>query len=51
MKREKMTRRKRKSQFKTIEEWLIYKANLRRKEKEEDRKRAAEKMNREFEAT
>lgn len=49
MKREKMTRRKRKEQFETIDEWLIHKANMRRKKKEEGRKRAAEKMNREFE--
>ena len=49
MKREKMTRRKRKSQFTKLDEWLIHKANLSRKKEEEGRKRAAEKMNREFE--
>ena len=47
-KRIKMIRRKRKEQFEEIGEWLIHKANLRRKKKEEDRKRAAEKLNREF---
>lgn len=49
-KRIKMTRRKRKEQLETVEGWLEHKANIRRKKKEEDRKRAAEKMNREFEA-
>lgn len=49
MKREKMTRRKRKEQFETIDEWLTHKANLRRKKEEEGRKRAAGKMNKEFE--
>lgn len=48
MKREKMTRRKRRENFGTIEEWLIHKANLRRKKEEEDRKWATERMNKEF---
>lgn len=49
-KRIKMTRRKRKEQFETIEEWLIHKANLSRKKKEKDRKRDAAKLDREFNA-
>ena len=49
-KRIKVTRREREEQFETIEEWLIHKANLGRKKKEKDRKRAAGKMNREFKA-
>lgn len=46
----KMTRKEKRSQFKNIDEWLIHKANLRRKNEEEDRKRAAEKMDRGFKA-
>ena len=49
-KRIKMTRRKRKEQFETIDEWLIHKANLRRKNEEKDRKRAAGKIDRGFKA-
>ena len=44
MKREKMTRRKRKEQFEEVGEWLIHKTNKRRKKKEEDKKRAAENL-------
>jgi hypothetical protein len=49
-KRIKMTRKKRQKQFKNIDEWLIHKANLRRKNEEEGRKRAAGKIDRGFKA-
>ena len=48
-KRIKITRRKRKEQFGTIEGWLMHRASLSRKKKEEARKRDAEKLNKEFE--
>ena len=43
-----MTRRKRKEDFGTIDAWLERKALLRRKKIEADRKRAAEKLNTNF---
>lgn len=45
-----MTRKERQKQFKNIDEWLIHKANLRRKNEEEDRKRVAGKLDSEFKA-
>ena len=45
-----MTRRKRQGLVKDIDGWLEHKANQRRKKKEEGRKRAAEKLDREFKA-